>query len=38
MLDIMYDIPSEDEVEKVIIEKGVVLGKKGPEIIKKSII
>ena len=37
MLDSMYDIPSEDDVEKVIIDKDVVLGKKGPEIIKKSI-
>ena len=26
-----------DDVEKVIIDKDVVLGKKGPEIIKKSI-
>ena len=37
MLESMYDIPSEDDVEKVIIDKDVVLGKKGPEIIKKSI-
>ena len=37
MLDSMYDIPSEEDVEKVIIDKDVVLGKKGPEIIKKSI-
>ena len=37
MLDSMYDIPSEDDVAKVIIDKDVVLGKKGPEIIKKSI-
>ena len=28
---------AEDDVEKVIIDKDVVLGKKGPEIIKKSI-
>lgn len=37
MLDSMYDIPSEDGVEKVIIDKDVVLGKKQPEIIKKQI-
>ena len=33
----MYDIPSEDDVEKVIIDKDVVLGGKQPEIIKKQI-
>ena len=37
MLDSMYDIPSEEGVEKVIIDKDVVLGKKSPEIIKKNI-
>ncbi len=37
MLDSMYDIPSEEGVEKVIIDKDVVLGKKQPEIIKKQI-
>ncbi|MDY2900648.1 MAG: ATP-dependent Clp protease ATP-binding subunit ClpX [Candidatus Borkfalkiaceae bacterium] len=37
MLDSMYDIPSEEGVEKVIIDKEVVLGKKSPEIIKKDI-
>ena len=37
MLDSMYDIPSEEGVEKVIIDKDVVLGKKSPEIIKKDI-
>ncbi len=37
MLDSMYDIPSEEGVEKVIIDKDVVLGRKSPEIIKKNI-
>ncbi|MBO4323207.1 MAG: ATP-dependent Clp protease ATP-binding subunit ClpX, partial [Clostridia bacterium] len=37
MLDSMYDIPSEKDVEKVIIDREVVLGKKTPEIIKKNI-
>ncbi len=37
MLDSMYDIPSEENVEKVIIDKDVVLGKKSPEIVKKNI-
>ncbi len=37
MLDSMYDIPSEENVEKVIIDKDVVLGNKSPEIIKKNI-
>ena len=37
MLDCMYDIPSAEGVEKVIIDKDVVLGKKPPEIVKKNI-
>lgn len=37
MLDSMYDIPSDNDVEKVIIDKDVVLGIKTPEIIKKNI-
>lgn len=37
MLESMYDIPSEDDIEKVIIDKDVVLGGKQPEIIKKRI-
>ena len=37
MLESMYDIPSEDDVEEVIIDKDVVLGGKQPEIIKKRI-
>ena len=37
MLDSMYDIPSEEDVEKVVIDKDVVLGNKQPLIIKKNI-
>lgn len=37
MLDSMYDIPSLEDAEKVIIDKDVVLGLKQPEIIKKQI-
>ena len=37
MLDSMYDVPSEENVEKIIIDKEVVLGRKQPEIIKKQI-
>lgn len=37
MLDCMYDVPSENDVEKVVIDKDVVLGNKKPEIIRKQI-
>ena len=37
MLDSMYDIPSLEDAEKVIIDKDVVLGLKQPEIVKKQI-
>ena len=37
MLDSMYDVPSEEGVEKIIIDKEVVLGNKQPEIVKKQI-
>ena len=36
MLDSMYYIPSEKDIEKVIIDKEVVLGNKLPEIIRKQ--
>ncbi len=36
MLDSMYYIPSENDIEKVIIDKDVVLGLKNPEVIKKQ--
>ena len=38
VLDSMYDVPSEDDVEKIVIDKDVVLGLKSPEIIKKKIV
>ncbi len=37
MLDAMYDIPSDDSIEKVVIDSEVVLGKKKPDLIKKQI-
>ena len=37
MLDSMYDVPSEEGVEKIVIDKDVVTGKKQPEVIKKNI-
>ena len=37
MLDGMYDVPSEEGVEKIVIDKDVVTGKKQPEVIKKNI-
>jgi ATP-dependent Clp protease ATP-binding subunit ClpX len=30
MLDLMYDLPSNDKVNKVIITKDVILGKQPP--------
>lgn len=36
MLDCMYDIPSEGDVEKVVIDDGVVRGDKKPTLIKRS--
>ena len=37
MLDAMYDVPSEDDVAKIVIDGDVVAGRKSPEIIKKQI-
>lgn len=36
MLDCMYDIPSEENVEKVIIDADVVKGEKKPQIVYKK--
>ncbi|MBE6610733.1 MAG: ATP-dependent Clp protease ATP-binding subunit ClpX [Ruminococcaceae bacterium] len=36
MLDIMYDIPSRNDVEKVIVTKETVNDKKGPELVLKN--
>ena len=33
MTDIMYEIPSNDKIEKCIITKAVVEGKEKPEVI-----
>lgn len=37
MLDTMYELPGNESVEKVVIDKEVVCGNKKPEIIKKQI-
>ena len=37
LIDTMYDLPSEKDVEKVVIDEDVILGKSAPEIIKKQI-
>ena len=37
MLDTMYELPDDDSVEKIIIDKDVVSGLKKPSIIKKEI-
>lgn len=37
MLDIMYDLPSENEVSKVVVDEEVIIGKAKPKIIKKEI-
>ena len=37
MLDTMYDLPSQNDVEKVIVDEDVVLNGAKPQIIKKNI-
>ncbi len=37
MLDTMYELPEDDSVEKIIIDKDVVNGLKKPDVIKKQI-
>ena len=37
MLDTMYDLPSEENVEKVIVDKDVVTSGAKPTIVKKNI-
>lgn len=37
MIDTMYDIPSEDNIEKIVVDESVVLGVEKPKIIKKEI-
>src|SRR5690625_504383 len=36
MLDVMYDVPSADDIEKCIVTEKVVTDKKEPEIIRKK--
>lgn len=37
MLDVMYDIPTDSDISKVVIDKEVVDGNKKPELVKKKI-
>ncbi len=37
MIDTMYEIPSDDKIEKVVIGKGVVTDGEKPEVIRKEI-
>lgn len=37
MLDVMYDIPDDDTISKIIIDEEVVLGKKKPILVKNEI-
>jgi len=37
MLDSMFDVPSDKSIEKVVIDKDVILGKSQPKIIHKQI-
>ncbi len=37
MIDTMYDLPSEPDVEKVVVDENVVLGVSKPTVIKKEI-
>ncbi|MDR3216001.1 MAG: ATP-dependent Clp protease ATP-binding subunit ClpX [Clostridiaceae bacterium] len=36
LLELMYDVPSDDDVEKVVITEGVVLGTEQPQITRKA--
>lgn len=36
MTDIMYDIPSSDDIQEVVVTKDCVLGKEKPRLVKKS--
>lgn len=37
MLDVMFDVPSDDSIQKIVIDKEVVLGLKKPDLVKKQI-
>ena len=34
MLDVMYDIPSNDKINKVVVTKASILGKESPRLLK----
>ena len=36
MLNLMYDIPSSDNVDKILITKKMIIGNNDPEIIYKE--
>ena len=36
MLELMYDIPTDDTIEKIVVTKDVVLGKKKAKIIRRK--
>ena len=37
MLDTMFDIPSMPNIEKVVVDKSVVVGESKPKIVKREI-
>ena len=37
MLDTMFDVPSMQDIEKVIVDKAVVIGESKPKIVTKKI-
>lgn len=37
MIDTMYDIPSSEDVEKIVVDEGVVFGTEKPKIVRKEI-
>ena len=37
MIDTMYDIPSSDDIEKIVVDEGAVSGEEKPKIVKKKI-
>ena len=36
MIDVMYDVPSDPTIEKVIIDEDVIKHKKKPEIVHRA--
>ena len=37
MIDTMYDLPSSDDIEKIIVDENAVLGLEKPKVVKKQI-